>query len=324
MENKNVIYNSILIMGGKAVGKSEISKAMQELTKNKIKALNLDFVCALIKSYAMCAAVDKSMFNSSYYNKFVSKTKMREYVMPYVERMSVEDFNGLLMRVCEKTNINEKETNEINETFKLETLTDFSKYLNIVKNIYSEEDEILDEYIQVYRMEYLYLVQILELEVLDRCLNKLTEPTILDTGFLVGAKFNLPKERVEHVDNFFEKIKYIKSGVKASELQNHVFNKIGKRVYIKGGSDYLTGINYGSQDEDNLDVLSNAESYDKFATRTVVAENLFPKNDERIKSRNYYDVISEAIFNKEKNIEGIKVLASELIDYMVKPNIKVR
>ncbi len=301
INNKNIHNKSLILIGGKAVGKTLISENLQKFTDHKI-LISLDDLFQYL------------MTNSRGGLDLDDETKILLKSMLMQKHLDPADENFITLK--------ERFDKEFEDYYaranfydKLLDIDSLSEITNLFYTIEQADKALKRDSGKKYNPNVKrFNLQVMYLELLDRCLDKITQSAIFDVGAFIGPVINLPEERFDKINKLFYNEDspfhgFIRSGVKVQHLQEHVLKKIGTRIYVAGGKDYYETTSADVYSEDNLEFLSNPESYKKFATDTVLAENFFKtKNEDAFRNRQTFAVKSRMRVEElkiQKNIDEV-------------------
>ncbi len=309
MEN-NIHNQSIALMGGKTVGKTLISTHLQHITKHPM-ILNLDEIFSFIVRNS-CGGLYLSEFQKSFLLAAMNEKHLRPLLDD--DSISMKEYFNYMRKQEEEVERQNEAIKYWDEILNFDSMRDIARMWGLVNKNNSSVNITKNKY-----YEFLFLQQIIMLELLDRCIEKINVPVIFDLSAPCGAIIDIPlNERIRIQNTLFKGPNcpfkgFIHSNNSIVGFQNYVLSKIGHRIYLQGGKDYSTRPTKEVFSDDNKVFISNPKSYSFFATSTIVVEDLFKSSDDpALGSRFSFDVVSANRREKLKNTDKIYSICQQI------------
>ena len=265
MNNEN-LSKSIILIGPKGVGKSLIAERLQ----NMLKSNNQDFFLLRLD---VIRDLCKKLYDPQ------SKLTTQEIIKL------------------------DKEYIELNNLFNLESST----FKNIISRFYQifnyQEDPI-----SLFKLSNNGLIafdNLISLNILEACLNKINKPLIIDAGGNIGPI----------IDNVPSSDKFLVLELKDEDKQKRLLTKFGNVVYLAPGEDYEKGSLSSINDEANKAYRKNPNSYKSFANIIIEISNLFLDNTgAAFKTRDADDAQAQSERFKLLNNDAVDKICKQIIN----------
>ncbi len=227
--NSENLNKSIILIGPKGVGKSLIAERLQ----NMLKSNNQDF---FLLKLDVIRDLCKKLYDPQ------SKLAPQEIIKL------------------------DKEYIELNNLFNLESST----FKNIISRFYQifnyQEDP--NSLFKLSNNGLIAFDNLISLNILEACLNKIDKPLIIDAGGNIGPI----------IDNVPSSDKFLVLELKDGDKQKRLLTKFGNVVYLAPGEDYEKSSLSSINDEANKAYRKNPNSYKSFANIIIEVSNLFSDN----------------------------------------------
>ena len=254
MENKNV-YDSLVLIGPKAVGKSLIAEKLSN--KNNIRVFSSD-----VLEYF-------SMFFLS--GEIVSLLDLKADIL---DEFSEENFRS-------KHESCSDEMIERNRNFVVEYLKKIDYYDRVVdfvkmRNIVLKSMQILRSNPNFSLRQQLFVLQQQKILMLSEAIKRLSENVILDLGADIGSVISLTPKEQRVMTQIFGK-----SYHQLLKEQKMFFKQFDSVVYLAPGVDYKEKVDARSNDQYNKIYTENKDSFISYANLMVSMNGIFvdPSNE---------------------------------------------
>lgn len=265
MNNGN-LSKSIILIGPKGVGKSLIAERLQ----NMLKSNNQDFFLLRLD---VIRDLCKKLYDPQ------SKLTTQEIIKL------------------------DKEYIELNNLFNLESST----FKNIISRFYQifnyQEDP--NSLFKLSNNGLIAFDNLISLNILEACLNKINKPLIIDAGGNIGPI----------IDNVPSSDKFLVLELKDEDKQKRLLTKFGNVVYLAPGEDYEKGSLSSINDEANKAYRKNPNSYKSFANIIIEISNLFSDNTgAAFKTRDADDAQAQSERFKLLNNDEVDKICKQIIN----------
>ena len=265
MNNEN-LSKSIILIGPKGVGKSLIAERLQ----NMLKSNNQDFFLLRLD---VIRDLCKKLYDPQ------SKLTSQEIIKL------------------------DKEYIELNNLFNLESST----FKNIISRFYQifnyQEDP--NSLFKLSNNGLIAFDNLISLNILEACLNKIDKPLIIDAGGNIGPI----------IDNVPSSDKFLVLELKDEDKQKRLLTKFGNVVYLAPGEDYEKGSLSSINDEANKAYRKNPNSYKSFANIIIEISNLFSDNTgAAFKTRDADDAQAQSERFKLLNNDAVDKICKQIIN----------
>lgn len=265
MNNEN-LSKSIILIGPKGVGKSLIAERLQ----NMLKSNNQDFFLLRLD---VIRDLCKKLYDPQ------SKLTTQEIIKL------------------------DKEYIELNNLFNLESST----FKNIISRFYQifnyQEDP--NSLFKLSNNGLIAFDNLISLNILEACLNKINKPLIIDAGGNIGPI----------IDNVPSNDKFLVLELKDEDKQKRLLTKFGNVVYLAPGEDYEKGSLSSINDEANKAYRKNPNSYKSFANIIIEISNLFSDNTgAAFKTRDADDAQAQSERFKLLNNDAVDKICKQIIN----------
>lgn len=265
MNNEN-LSKSIILIGPKGVGKSLIAERLQ----NMLKSNNQDFFLLRLD---VIRDLCKKLYDPQ------SKLTTQEIIKL------------------------DKEYIELNNLFNLESST----FKNIISRFYQifnyQEDP--NSLFKLSNNGLIAFDNLISLNILEACLNKIDKPLIIDAGGNIGPI----------IDNVPSSDKFLVLELKDEDKQKRLLTKFGNVVYLAPGEDYEKGSLSSINDEANKAYRKNPNSYKSFANIIIEISNLFSDNTgAAFKTRDADDAQAQSERFKLLNNDAVDKICKQIIN----------
>ena len=265
MNNEN-LSKSIILIGPKGVGKSLIAERLQ----NMLKSNNQDFFLLRLD---VIRDLCKKLYDPQ------SKLTTQEIIKL------------------------DKEYIELNNLFNLESST----FKNIISRFYQifnyQEDP--NSLFKLSNNGLIAFDNLISLNILEACLNKINKPLIIDAGGNIGPI----------IDNVPSSDKFLVLELKDEDKQKRLLTKFGNVVYLAPGEDYEKGSLSSINDEANKAYRKNPNSYKSFANIIIEISNLFSNNTgAAFKTRDADDAQAQSERFKLLNNDAVDKICKQIIN----------
>lgn len=265
MNNGN-LSKSIILIGPKGVGKSLIAERLQ----NMLKSNNQDFFLLRLD---VIRDLCKKLYDPQ------SKLTTQEIIKL------------------------DKEYIELNNLFNLESST----FKNIISRFYQifnyQEDP--NSLFKLSNNGLIAFDNLISLNILEACLNKIDKPLIIDAGGNIGPI----------IDNVPSSDKFLVLELKDEDKQKRLLTKFGNVVYLAPGEDYEKGSLSSINDEANKAYRKNPNSYKSFANIIIEISNLFSDNTgAAFKTRDADDAQAQSERFKLLNNDAVDKICKQIIN----------
>lgn len=265
MNNGN-LSKSIILIGPKGVGKSLIAERLQ----NMLKSNNQDFFLLRLD---VIRDLCKKLYDPQ------SKLTTQEIIKL------------------------DKEYIELNNLFNLESST----FKNIISRFYQifnyQEDP--NSLFKLSNNGLIAFDNLISLNILEACLNKINKPLIIDAGGNIGPI----------IDNVPSSDKFLVLELKDEDKQKRLLTKFGNVVYLAPGEDYEKGSLSSINDEANKAYRKNPNSYKSFANIIIEISNLFSDNTgAAFKTRDADDAQAQSERFKLLNNDAVDKICKQIIN----------
>lgn len=265
MNNEN-LSKSIILIGPKGVGKSLIAERLQ----NMLKSNNQDFFLLRLD---VIRDLCKKLYDPQ------SKLTTQEIIKL------------------------DKEYIELNNLFNLESST----FKNIISRFYQifnyQEDP--NSLFKLSNNGLIAFDNLISLNILEACLNKINKPLIIDAGGNIGPI----------IDNVPSSDKFLVLELKDEDKQKRLLTKFGNVVYLAPGEDYEKGSLSSINDEANKAYRKNPNSYKSFANIIIEISNLFSDNTgAAFKTRDADDAQAQSERFKLLNNNAVDKICKQIIN----------
>lgn len=265
MNNEN-LSKSIILIGPKGVGKSLIAERLQ----NMLKSNNQDF---FLLKLDVIRDLCKKLYDPQ------SKLTTQEIIKL------------------------DKEYIELNNLFNLESST----FKNIISRFYQifnyQEDP--NSLFKLSNNGLIAFDNLISLNILEACLNKINKPLIIDAGGNIGPI----------IDNVPSSDKFLVLELKDEDKQKRLLTKFGNVVYLAPGEDYEKGSLSSINDEANKAYRKNPNSYKSFANIIIEISNLFSDNTgAAFKTRDADDAQAQSERFKLLNNDAVDKICKQIIN----------
>lgn len=265
MNNEN-LSKSIILIGPKGVGKSLIAERLQ----NMLKSNNQDFFLLRLD---VIRDLCKKLYDPQ------SKLTTQEIIKL------------------------DKEYIELNNLFNLESST----FKNIISRFYQifnyQEDP--NSLFKLSNNGLIAFDNLISLNILEACLNKINKPLIIDAGGNIGPI----------IDNVPSSDKFLVLELKDEDKQKRLLTKFGNVVYLAPGEDYEKGSLSSINDEANKAYRKNPNSYKSFANIIIEISNLFSDNTgAAFKTRDADDAQAQSERFKLLNNDAVDKICKQIIN----------
>lgn len=265
MNNGN-LSKSIILIGPKGVGKSLIAERLQ----NMLKSNNQDFFLLRLD---VIRDLCKKLYDPQ------SKLTTQEIIKL------------------------DKEYIELNNLFNLESST----FKNIISRFYQifnyQEDP--NSLFKLSNNGLIAFDNLISLNILEACLNKINKPLIIDAGGNIGPI----------IDNVPSSDKFLVLELKDEDKQKRLLTKFGNVVYLAPGEDYEKGSLSSINDEANKAYRKNPNSYKSFANIIIEISNLFSDNTgAAFKTRDADDAQAQSERFKLLNNDAVDKICNQIIN----------
>ena len=265
MNNEN-LNKSIILIGPKGVGKSLIAERLQ----NMLKSNNQDF---FLLKLDVIRDLCKKLYDPQ------SKLAPQEIIKL------------------------DKEYIELNNLFNLESST----FKNIISRFYQifnyQEDP--NSLFKLSNNGLIAFDNLISLNILEACLNKIDKPLIIDAGGNIGPI----------IDNVPSSDKFLVLELKDEDKQKRLLTKFGNVVYLAPGEDYEKSSLSSINDEANKAYRKNPNSYKSFANIIIEISNLFSDNTgAAFKTRDADDAQAQSERFKLLNNDAVDKICKQIIN----------
>lgn len=265
MNNEN-LSKSIILIGPKGVGKSLIAERLQ----NMLKSNNQDFFLLRLD---VIRDLCKKLYDPQ------SKLTTQEIIKL------------------------DKEYIELNNLFNLESST----FKNIISRFYQifnyQEDP--NSLFKLSNNGLIAFDNLISLNILEACLNKINKPLIIDAGGNIGPI----------IDNVPSSDKFLVLELKDEDKQKRLLTNFGNVVYLAPGEDYEKGSLSSINDEANKAYRKNPNSYKSFANIIIEISNLFSDNTgAAFKTRDADDAQAQSERFKLLNNDAVDKICKQIIN----------
>lgn len=265
MNNEN-LSKSIILIGPKGVGKSLIAERLQ----NMLKSNNQDFFLLRLD---VIRDLCKKLYDPQ------SKLTTQEIIKL------------------------DKEYIELNNLFNLESST----FKNIISRFYQifnyQEDP--NSLFKLSNNGLIAFDNLISLNILEACLNKIDKPLIIDAGGNIGPI----------IDNVPSSDKFLVLELKDEDKQKRLLTKFGNVVYLAPGEDYEKSSLSSINDEANKAYRKNPNSYKSFANIIIEVSNLFSDNTgAAFKTRDADDAQAQSERFKLLNNDAVDKICKQIIN----------
>ncbi len=265
MNNEN-LSKSIILIGPKGVGKSLIAERLQ----NVLKSNNQDFFLLRLD---VIRDLCKKLYDPQ------SKLTTQEIIKL------------------------DKEYIELNNLFNLESST----FKNIISRFYQifnyQEDP--NSLFKLSNNGLIAFDNLISLNILEACLNKINKPLIIDAGGNIGPI----------IDYVPSSDKFLVLELKDEDKQKRLLTKFGNVVYLAPGEDYEKGSLSSINDEANKAYRKNPNSYKSFANIIIEISNLFSDNTgAAFKTRDADDAQAQSERFKLLNNDAVDKICKQIIN----------
>lgn len=265
MNNEN-LSKSIILIGPKGVGKSLIAERLQ----NMLKSNNQDFFLLRLD---VIRDLCKKLYDPQ------SKLTTQEIIKL------------------------DKEYIELNNLFNLESST----FKNIISRFYQffnyQEDP--NSLFKLSNNGLIAFDNLISLNILEACLNKINKPLIIDAGGNIGPI----------IDNVPSSDKFLVLELKDEDKQKRLLTKFGNVVYLAPGEDYEKSSLSSINDEANKAYRKNPNSYKSFANIIIEISNLFSDNTgAAFKTRDADDTQAQSERFKLLNNDAVDKICKQIIN----------
>lgn len=264
--NSENLSKSIILIGPKGVGKSLIAERLQ----NMLKSNNQDFFLLRLD---VIRDLCKKLYDPQ------SKLTTQEIIKL------------------------DKEYIELNNLFNLESST----FKNIISRFYQifnyQEDP--NSLFKLSNNGLIAFDNLISLNILEACLNKINKPLIIDAGGNIGPI----------IDNVPSSDKFLVLELKDEDKQKRLLTKFGNVVYLAPGEDYEKGSLSSINDEANKAYRKNPNSYKSFANIIIEISNLFSDNTSAaFKTRDADDAQAQSERFKLLNNDAVDKICKQIIN----------
>ncbi len=285
MTNKNekILKDSVLLLGPLGVGKSLLSKKIGE-------KLNLPVICL---DQVFCAL-------SIFYRKGWQFPTFEEW--ENTQKMIFNSDMSKLDCIKYKEEISQKIVSDYEELKSYQKIFDMSSLIkeccHAMRNCYFATR---NEDFQTHMFVLIYTDTLL----LEKIMNKLNEPVVLDASGIIGASLTLKKE-INANDIHLDK------GTTTHDFQRRVLLRFGTKVYICPGQDFQNRC-----DDDNIEankiILKSKASYTNYSDIMVSANGiLYREQPIMFQERNDYDIEKTLQFLKAQNLGEIENTSGQI------------
>lgn len=264
--NSENLNKSIILIGPKGVGKSLIAERLQ----NMLKSNNQDF---FLLKLDVIRDLCKKLYDPQ------SKLAPQEIIKL------------------------DKEYIELNNLFNLESST----FKNIISRFYQifnyQEDP--NSLFKLSNNGLIAFDNLISLNILEACLNKIDKPLIIDAGGNIGPI----------IDNVPSSDKFLVLELKDGDKQKRLLTKFGNVVYLAPGEDYEKSSLSSINDEANKAYRKNPNSYKSFANIIIEVSNLFSDNTGfAFKTRDADDAQAQSERFRLLNNDTVNKICKQIID----------
>ena len=264
--NSENLNKSIILIGPKGVGKSLIAERLQ----NMLKSNNQDF---FLLKLDVIRDLCKKLYDPQ------SKLAPQEIIKL------------------------DKEYIELNNLFNLESST----FKNIISRFYQifnyQEDP--NSLFKLSNNGLIAFDNLISLNILEACLNKIDKPLIIDAGGNIGPI----------IDNVPSSDKFLVLELKDEDKQKRLLTKFGNVVYLAPGEDYEKSSLSSINDEANKAYRKNPNSYKSFANIIIEISNLFSDNTgAAFKTRDADDAQAQSERFKLLNNDAVDKICKQIIN----------
>ncbi len=274
MNNDEMLKNSICFMGPKAVGKTLISKAITK--KLGYTYINLDTIYAHIQRMCACDSFED-----------------------YTTILKHDRLNALstLEYSCATRRLNYFK--ECDMLFDMEQLYNYlwydTSWIPVIEKLSLNSQ--------------MFISQIENVQALDYIISKMRAPYVFDLGGHVGVNINVPKSDLHFIEQYFQA-----SYKDLKEFQFRTIKKIGVRVFLMPGQNYLQCPCEDIHDEVNDLLLHKLDSYNTLSNMAISTNGIFHNfSDPMFEKRGSNDIDGFLNRDKNKNQSEIQNICDEII-----------